>query len=68
MGQRRMQDSRTRRFRLGAARTFPLPPVFDSSPLTQPRARLVQKCVHAFQPLGPENEFIGIISPGSWTK
>jgi hypothetical protein len=28
----------------------------------------VKKCVHAFQPLSPENEFIGIISPGSWTK
>ncbi|KAJ9123032.1 hypothetical protein QFC22_001221 [Naganishia vaughanmartiniae] len=31
-------------------------------------ASVPPKCVHAFQPLSPENEFIGIISPGSWTK
>ncbi|KAJ9110539.1 hypothetical protein QFC20_002867 [Naganishia adeliensis] len=31
-------------------------------------ASVPPRCVHAFQPLSPENEFIGIISPGSWTK
>lgn len=60
-----MQDSRAGGFRLGAAGTS-LP--FDFCGTADPTRASLQKCVHAFQPLGPENEFIGIISPGSWTK